>query len=84
MSAEYCSPDALARDDDFGHHASGCVGFEALHIGARQKFDVRMLQGRVHADHLSVRFAVDQARKSIKRGTSHTGTGVQGLSVRFV
>jgi hypothetical protein len=40
-----------------------------------------VLQGGIHADHLSVGFAVYQAWKSVKRGTSHTGTVVQGLSM---
>ena len=75
---------ALARDDDFGHHTSRRVRFEALHIGASQEFDVGVLQGGIHADHLSVCFAVDQAWKSIERGTSYTGTGVQRLSLGFV
>jgi hypothetical protein len=72
---------ALARDDDFGHLTSGWVRFEAIDIGARQEFDVGVLQGGIHADHLSVGFAVYQAWKSVKRGTSHTGTVVQGLSM---
>ena len=43
-----------------------------------------MLQGGIHADHLSVCFAVDQAWQPIERGASYAGTGVQGLSLRFV
>ena len=43
-----------------------------------------VLQRRVHANHLRICFAVDQAWKSIKRGTSYASTGVQGLSVFFV
>ena len=43
-----------------------------------------MLERGIHADHLSICLAVDQAWKSVKRGTSYAGAGVQGLSFRFV
>ena len=43
-----------------------------------------MLQGGIHADHLRICLAVDQAWKSIERGTSYAGTGVQGPSFGFV
>jgi hypothetical protein len=43
-----------------------------------------MLERRIDADHLSVGFSVNQARKSIKRRATHASTAVQGFSVSLV
>ena len=43
-----------------------------------------MLESRIHANNLRIRFAVDQARKSVECGTTHAGARVQGLTVLFI
>ena len=43
-----------------------------------------MLQRGIHANHLSVCLAVDQARKTIERRASYALAGVHGFSIRFV
>ena len=43
-----------------------------------------MPESGIDADDLGIRFAVDQAWKSVKRGTAYAGTGVQGFSFRLI
>jgi len=74
----------IALDQHLGYHATGGVRLETLDIGAREKLDIRVLERRVHTDNLRVRFAVDQAGKSVERRTPHTSAGVQGLTVFFI
>ena len=43
-----------------------------------------MFESRIHANDLRIRFAIDQAWKSVECSTPHASTRVQGLAVFFL
>ena len=66
---------------DLLHFATGRACLETLDMGVGQHLDARMLEGGLHAHHLSICLGIDQAREPVAGAAPDARTRVPILLI---
>jgi hypothetical protein len=71
-------------DTNRAHAAAGGLGLETLNERIGDERDIRVLEGRLDADDLCIRLAVDEARITVKSIATNAGAAALRLAVLFI